>query len=87
MASSPATHPATARRAVMIGVVVAVAVLAVVAVSSLPSAETVVLEWTLAKVFDFGRWVGAYLLERGIELSVDLLRWLREQWERFVDPG
>ena len=41
----------------------------------------------MAKVFDFGRWVGAYLLERGIELSVDLLRWLREQWERFVDPG
>ena len=87
MASSPLTDPATARRVVMSAAVVAVAVLVVVAASSLRSAETVVLEWTLAKVFDFGRWVGAYLLERGIELSVDLLRWLREQWERFVDPG
>ena len=72
-------------RAVWMAVAVAsVGAIVLVAGSIDSSPETVVLDWAFDRILAFVRWVAEYLVARGVELTADLLDWLREQWERFT---
>jgi hypothetical protein len=69
-------------------VVLALAIAVVIArLGKFASPETVVLDLALSGIIEFVRWVAEFIVDKGIELSDEVLAWLREQWERIVSES